>query len=118
MPHSDTKTLDYYMSLPYTVEARRTEDGWFAKVVELPGCMTWTGTLEGLGPMIEDAMATWIQGSIDEELPIPEPAEGFSGRILVRMPKSLHRDLTRRAEDDGVSLNQLITTRLARSVGE
>ena len=41
----------------------------------------------------------------------------YSGKVNVRMPKSLHRDLAHRAEQEGVSLNQLIVTALARSVG-
>ena len=41
----------------------------------------------------------------------------YSGRVHLRMPRSLHRDLARRAEQEGVSLNQVIVTALARSVG-
>lgn len=113
------KTLDYYMSLPYAVEVRHDEDGYFAKVVDLPGCMTWADTAEELWPMIEDAKAAWIEGSLEEGLPIPEPRDvgEFSGKVNLRMPKGLHRDLVRRAEAEGVSLNQYMATALARSVG-
>ena len=41
----------------------------------------------------------------------------YSGKVHLRMPRGLHRDLARRAEQEGVSLNQLIVTALARSVG-
>lgn len=116
---ADEKTLDYYINLPYTVEVKRTEDGYFAKVPELSGCMTWANTFEELGPMIEDAMATWIEGSLDAGLPIPEPRgeEVFSGNVRLRMPKSLHRDLARLAEKEGASLNQVMVAALARAVG-
>lgn len=114
------KTLDYYMGLPYTVEMKHDEDGYFAKVVELPGCMTWADTFEELGFMIEDATRGWIEDALEHGDPIPEPrdTEDYSGKVLLRMPKSLHRDLVRWAEKDGVSLNQFITTSLARTVGE
>jgi antitoxin HicB len=114
------KTVEYYMDLPYTVEVTRSDDGLFAKVLELPGCMTWADSYEELGPMIEDAKVTWIEGSIEEGLPIPEPGEveEYSGKVNLRMPKSLHRDLVRRAGREGVSLNQFMVTTLARSVGE
>ena len=36
-----------------------------------------------------------------------------SGKFLVRLPKSLHASLVREAEAEGVSLNQLVATRLA-----
>ncbi len=47
---------------------------------------------------------------------LPPPRE-YSGKVNLRMPKSLHQDLVRRAEQEGVSLNQLIVTALARSLG-
>ncbi len=113
------KTLDYYMSLPYAVEVKHDEDGYFAKVMELPGCMTWADTFEELGPMIEDAKLAWIEDALEDGDPIPEPRDvgEFSGKVNLRMPKSLHRDLVYRAEAEGVSLNQYMTTALARSVG-
>jgi len=47
----------------------------------------------------------------------PAPAEGeqatHSGRFLVRMPQTLHADLARAAEREGVSLNTYITATLA-----
>jgi hypothetical protein len=39
-----------------------------------------------------------------------------SGRLLVRMPQSLHAELARVAEREGVSLNTLITGALASAV--
>lgn len=35
------KSLDYYLTLPYTIELTPDEDGyWFAEIPLLPGCMT------------------------------------------------------------------------------
>lgn len=112
----DDKTLDYYMELPYTVEVRHDEDGYFARVVELRGCMTWADSFEELGPMIEDSRRGWIEDALEHGDVVPEPREtgGYSGKVVLRMPKSLHRDLTRRAEAENVSLNQLMVTGLAR----
>ncbi len=42
----------------------------------------------------------------------------YSGKVNLRMPKSLHRDLSRRAEEEGVSLNQFMVVALARAVGK
>jgi RNA polymerase sigma-B factor len=47
----------------------------------------------------------------------PEPAPEHSGRLLVRMPPSLHTQLARTAEREGVSLNTLVTGALAGAVG-
>lgn len=41
---------------------------------------------------------------------------GRSGRLLLRMPAPLHDELSRNAEREGVSLNQLIVRTLEASV--
>ncbi len=37
----------------------------------------------------------------------------YNGRILVRVPKSVHASLAHEAEQEGVSLNQLIVAKLS-----
>jgi predicted HicB family RNase H-like nuclease len=46
----------------------------------------------------------------------PEKAKHFSGRVLVRMPASLHGELVAAAASEGVSLNQFISALLASGV--
>ncbi len=116
------KTIEYYMGLPYEAVIKRdsgADGGWFARVPDLPGCMTYAETYEGLGPMIEDAKRGWIEDALEHGDPVPEPRdlEGYSGKVNLRMPKTLHRDLARRAEQEGVSLNQVMLDALSRSVG-
>jgi HicB family len=43
--------------------------------------------------------------------------ETHSGRLLLRMPQSLHGELARAAEQEGVSLNAYITAALSASIG-
>lgn len=117
---SRTKDLNYYLSLPYTVEIIREDDStWFARVVELPGCMTEGDSPEEATAMIYDALASWVESALDDGVPIPEPraAEEYSGKFVVRVPKSLHRDLVEAAAREKVSLNQYIGAELARAVG-
>ncbi len=45
------------------------------------------------------------------------PRGKHSGRLLLRMPKELHGELAQAAAQDGVSLNQFISTALAKAVG-
>lgn len=45
------------------------------------------------------------------------PAGNLSGRLVVRFPKSMHRELAQRAADEGVSLNQLILSFVSRCLG-
>ncbi len=114
------KTLNYYLSLPYTVELTQTPDeGWFVRVKELPGCISQGETPEEALSMIKEAMVLWLETALEDGLPIPEPRseEAFSGKFMVRVPRSLHRDLVDRAKEEGVSLNQYVNVALAMRVG-
>jgi len=118
-----TSTVEEYLTFPYTVEVQRDSSdgytGFVGRVVELPGCMTQAETYEELGEMIQDAMRAWIETAIEDGLPIPEPrrTEEYSGKFVVRIPRSLHRELAQLADREGVSLNSLVSVALARYVG-
>jgi len=62
-----------------------------------------------------------LQLAIEEGQKIPEPVheeeELPSGQFIVRVPKSLHRDLKELAEKENVSLNQLVLASLSQTVG-
>lgn len=110
------KNLAYYLNLPYTRELFRDPGGWwFVRVKELPGCASQGDTPEEAMRMIEDAMTGWLELALEDGDPIPEPRpeEEFSGKFVVRVPKSLHRLLVEAADLDEVSLNQYINTVLA-----
>jgi predicted HicB family RNase H-like nuclease len=38
----------------------------------------------------------------------------YNGKILVRVPKSLHKELVAKAKNEGVSLNQFIAYKLSQ----
>lgn len=40
--------------------------------------------------------------------------EGYSGKLVLRIPRSLHRELKEAAEIEGVSLNQYMLYKLAK----
>src|SRR4051812_10906224 len=52
-----------------------------------------------------------------EPLPPEDSRAGYSGKINLRMPRSLHEELDRLATAEGVSLNQEMLTLLARGAG-
>ncbi len=116
------KNVEYYLSLPYRFEIIPAEEGGYVGVVpELPGCITQGETLEETVQMINDAKQAWIETAIEEGIGIPEPVghdEEFSGKFVVRVPKSLHRDLARKAKEENVSLNQLTTYLLSSGIGK
>jgi antitoxin HicB len=120
----ETRTLEDYLALPYTIELVRDEDdegntGFVAEVEELPGCLSQGATPEEAIHNVFNAMEGWLSVALEDGRPIPEPrvARTYSGRFVLRIPQSLHADLARVAEREGVSLNQYVATTLARAVG-
>jgi len=112
------KTIEYYMNLPYTIELiPEPEGGWCVAIKELPGCLSEGDTVDEAIEMIHDAMRGWLEISLEEGHDIPEPKldEDYSGKFVVRLPRSLHRQLAEIAEREGVSLNQFINVALARA---
>lgn len=117
------RTIERYLALPYHVTLVRDGDGedgpWVAQVEELAGCTSRAETAEQAASGIQQAMSDWITEALREGREVPEPkaVDEHSGRLLLRMPRTLHAELTRLAEREGISLNQFITDALASAVG-
>lgn len=69
---------------------------------------------------IREVMPLWIETALESGYEIPEPRaeEEYSGKFVVRVPRSLHRELVQGAVSEGVSLNQFINVVLSRAVGK
>ena len=106
------------MSLPYRIVIKPDINGGMTVYVsELPGCISQGDNLEDAYKMIEDAKKAWIESALEDGAAIPEPLnEDFSGKFVVRVPKSLHKVLTELAKEEGVSLNQYINYKLAKDL--
>jgi antitoxin HicB len=72
-----TKTLEYYLSLPYSVVLTplSPEDGggWFVQIPLLQGCMSDGETQTEALAMIEEAKRGWLESALARNIPIPEP---------------------------------------------
>jgi antitoxin HicB len=70
-----TESIEYYLSLPYTIDIIPDEDegGYVARIRELPGCLTQADTWEELLFMIEDAKRAWLESALKHGDAIPEP---------------------------------------------
>jgi predicted HicB family RNase H-like nuclease len=101
---------------------RLTADFWNGLGEELTGMAVsgfWHG-LSGLEETIVDAMRAWIETAweLGREIPEPRQTEDYSGKFVVRVPKSLHRALVEASASDNVSLNTYVNVALGRAVGE
>ncbi|MDO5574422.1 MAG: toxin-antitoxin system HicB family antitoxin [bacterium] len=111
--------VEDYMKLPYTrlVQEMNDESGhyFYGKVLELDGCQSTGDTIEELYESLSEAMEGYLEVKLENNLPIaiPEAADNYSGKFVVRLPKSLHKRLAIEAQNEGVSLNQLALYKLA-----
>jgi RNA polymerase sigma-B factor len=117
-----TLDLDRYITQPYHIELVKEDapdGGWTAQVEELPGCAAQGASADEAVRGVERAMRDWITDALanGRDVPKPRSAASHSGRLLVRMPQSLHAELARAAEREEVSLNQFITSSLSSAVG-
>jgi antitoxin HicB len=112
----------YYLSLPYRIALTRdgTEEArpWYAQVEELPGCGASGATPAEAAERVPAAIAEWVAGALAEGREVPEPrnARSYSGKLLLRMPLTLHAELAQAAEREQVSLNAYINAQLAAAI--
>jgi antitoxin HicB len=108
-----------YLKLPYRIAVVRDDAGdessWRAAIEELPGCEVRGSTPADAAARIPAALAEWVATAQADGREIPEPREArnYSGRLLLRMSRSLHSELAQAAERDQVSLNAYINYLLA-----
>ena len=115
----NNKNLEEILKRPYSVLITPDPKGGFvAEVPDLPGCITEGDDLDEVFRMIEDAKRIWIETALEKGKEIPEPREErkFSGRFVVRIPKTLHRRLAEMAEKEGVSLNTVVVQVLSEGI--
>lgn len=111
------RTAPAELDLAYPFEVLPDPEGGFVvRFPGLPGCITQVDDASQIGSAAAEALDLWIETTLADGQTLPEPRSlaGFSGRFSVRIPKSLHRELARSAERDGISLNQYVTMLLSR----
>ena len=91
------------------------EGGYVAHYPDLPGAVTQGETLAEVVQLAEDAKALWLEAlqGTGRPPPVPKTEHAYSGKFNLRLPRSLHRALSERAQAEGVSLNQWAITLLA-----
>ena len=113
------KKVEEYVNLPYTyiVQPITDESGnyFYSRVLELDGCQSTGETFEEAYKNIKQAMIGWIETKLENgfEVPMPLKYDNFSGKFMIRIPKSLHYKLTLEAKKEGLSLNQYALYKLS-----
>src|SRR5450759_367264 len=107
---------------PFTVRPLAAEDGrgYLIEFPDVPGCISDGESPEEAITNGRDALKSVLltMKEFGEAIPQPGSLATASGKWRQRVPKSLHSRLVTRAEQEGVSLNTLVTAMIAEGLGK
>jgi len=112
------KDLNKY---PFEVRALSGEDGggYLIFFSDFNKCISDGETVEEAVKNGLDALAETIAALEDMGLPVPEPGSGgaYSGKLPLRISKTLHARLAKQSNIEGVSMNSLVQEFVADGLG-
>lgn len=109
----------------YSIVARyyAEDDGYIATADEFPGLSAFGETREEAVREFQTVLDLAIQEYIESGWPLPSPEiiqspvpDLPSGEFRVRLPRTIHAELSRQARLEGVSQNTLVIALLARGL--
>ena len=86
---------------------------------EFPG-LSWLeadpdAALKGIRSVVKECVDDMVRTG--EDIPLPISTREYSGKFIVRVPPEVHRNLAVEAAEAGVSLNRIVSARLANQGG-
>jgi antitoxin HicB len=113
--------VEQYIRAPYTRMIVPDEESgiYTGTVLELEGCITQGSTPEETYARIDEMMGHWIRSELraGHEIPTPHVLREYSGRLVLRLPRSLHRRAVDLAQIENVSLNFFLMMAVSRAIG-
>ncbi len=100
----------------YRVTWSEEDKEYVGLCVEFPS-LSWLAespdsALKGIREVVKDVIKD--MESNEESPPEPLSRRKFSGKFMVRIPSEIHRKLAIEAEEEGISLNRLVSAKLSR----
>lgn len=107
--------VEHYL---FSVSWSDIDQVYLAQVAEFPSLMAHGDSQAEALEELKELLSIVLQDLEANQEPVPEPfgQRHYSGKLNLRMPTTLHRKLVIEASQQGVSLNQLITLKLAASI--
>jgi len=95
------------------------DEGYVATCPEFPGLSAFGNTAEGALAEARVVIPLFVSSYKEDGIPVPEPRgiQRHSGQFRLRLPQSLHAQLAKMADAEGVSLNQFVLDALAERAG-
>jgi predicted RNase H-like HicB family nuclease len=103
----------------YAVRWSDEDEAFVALCPEFPGLSAFGESAAEALEQIQVAVDLALETHRAEGWPLPEvqAVSQYSGQFRLRVPRSLHAELATRAEAEGVSLNALVVSYIARGLG-
>jgi len=118
-------TVEDYMQMPWHYHTEATEwegdKGFWVAIAELPDCSTFARSIEDGLAMLPQLLRQYLQVAIKSKAQIPAPKTNvierdLSGKLLIRIPLSLHMGIKNAAKREHVSINQFALKALTEAV--
>jgi antitoxin HicB len=90
--------------------------------LDIPAVESLGATREETLEDLDAVKREWFSYALDNGIKIPEPnplytdAGSWSGRVTLRIPKSLHRRIAEYAQIEGISLNSYLNMAIERGI--
>lgn len=106
----------------YTIQIQKVEfeeESYFqAKVKEFPHLDEFADNHQDAYNLAIEAIEASIEALLEKGISVPKPEtskslDEYSGRVTLRIPRSLHASLAKQAEAEEVSLNHLLVSALS-----
>lgn len=96
----------------------KKDDDYIAYIEEIPECSAFGSSPEEAIKELKTAYQLWKETSEEKGYPVPVPVnlKDYSGKFLLRIPKSLHKQLAQKALSENISLNQYTLYCLTRGM--
>jgi antitoxin HicB len=109
------QNLDQYQ---FTVRPLSKEEGsgYLVEYQDIPGCMSDGETIEEAIQNGRKALRDCLEVFRESGRTIPKPGKD-AAQWRQRLPRTLYSKLTKQAEDEGVSINSLVTAIIAEAIG-
>ena len=115
MSTTTNRNLNQYQ---FTVRPLSKDEGggYLVEYPDIPGCMSDGETIEDAIANGREALSDCIEVFRESGRKIPKPSiEPAQWRQ--RLPRTLYAKLTKQAENEGVSINSLVTAIIAEAIG-
>lgn len=111
------------MEYSFNVKKIKVEEHVFFVIESniLKGCVAQGDTLDDALALFSELEREWLETAKKYDIPIPKESiqeeTSYSGKLMIRLSKSLHKKIAQEAEKESTSINQLIVSILSESIG-